>query len=195
MQDKELLHKLYWEDKKSLREIGEMYGVSAARVYKWCKRLGVETRDWTTKGLKFPDRKLSKEHKEKLRKWHTGRPLAPEHRKKVTEALLDIVKKRTPLVGTIRKSHGVYLKIKTAPGVWKYLHRHIVEQKIGRVLKKEEEVHHINFDSSDNNIDNLIVLSRKDHLLLHSQLEYIMKDLFKNGLVCFEKGKYKIKSS
>jgi len=43
-------------------------------------------------------------------------------------------------------------------------HRLIVEENIGRYLGKDELVHHINGIRDDNRIENLIILTRKNHL-------------------------------
>lgn len=42
-------------------------------------------------------------------------------------------------------------------------HRYVMEQHLGRKLEKWEHVHHINDDSLDNRIENLIVLSNSEH--------------------------------
>jgi hypothetical protein len=50
----------------------------------------------------------------------------------------------------------------------KYLeHRYIMEQHLGRKLAKNEEVHHLDGDKLNNDINNLIVLSKADHTKLH----------------------------
>lgn len=46
-------------------------------------------------------------------------------------------------------------------------HRLIVEQHIGRYLTKDEEVHHLNGDKLDNRIENLAILSKKEHRRIH----------------------------
>ena len=45
--------------------------------------------------------------------------------------------------------------------------RHIMENKIGRKLKTEEQVHHINGNTLDDRIDNLIIVNRVEHLKIH----------------------------
>lgn len=48
-------------------------------------------------------------------------------------------------------------------------HRKVMEDFLGRKLKTEECVHHINGDISNNCIENLQVLSVSDHTKLHSK--------------------------
>lgn len=48
------------------------------------------------------------------------------------------------------------------------LHRYIMEQHLGRKLERWEHVHHINDDSHDNRLENLVVVSNSDH----QKLEY-----------------------
>lgn len=50
-------------------------------------------------------------------------------------------------------------------------HRLIMEKFLGRILDREELVHHINMDTLDNNIENLMVISRGEHARLHHNLK------------------------
>jgi len=50
-------------------------------------------------------------------------------------------------------------------------HRIIAEKILGRILSYNEVVHHLNEDPKDNSVDNLWVMSRRDHARLHSFLE------------------------
>lgn len=54
--------------------------------------------------------------------------------------------------------------------IYAYEHRLLMEQKIGRFLNFNENVHHINHNSLDNRIENLRLISSYDHGKYHSDL-------------------------
>ena len=59
-----------------------------------------------------------------------------------------------------------------------YYHRHIASLKIGRWLEKEEFVHHVNEDRSDNRLENIEITTRSNHALIHqiNRFEKLNKD-------------------
>jgi len=59
-------------------------------------------------------------------------------------------------------------------------HRHIMCKKLGRILKSNEHVHHINGNTLDNRLENLVVVSCSEHMSIHNK-EKIMKINPKNG--------------
>lgn len=65
----------------------------------------------------------------------------------------------------------VMLKKDNYPGSQKsgYIpeHKYKMEQKIGRILKENELVHHINGDKTDNRLENLQLLTRSEHITEH----------------------------
>lgn len=70
--------------------------------------------------------------------------------------------------GGIQHSHSGYLAVSIGYGKNKYYHRVIVEQYIGRKLQSDEMVHHIDCNKNNNDIHNLVVLSKSDHTKVHS---------------------------
>ncbi len=40
------------------------------------------------------------------------------------------------------------------------IHRHMMEENLGRPLEKDEHVYHINADCKDNRIENLIIIKK-----------------------------------
>lgn len=46
-------------------------------------------------------------------------------------------------------------------------HRLIIENKLGRILKPNEIVHHINNNTLDNRLENLMLMSQSEHIKLH----------------------------
>ncbi len=62
-----------------------------------------------------------------------------------------------------------YWFIKQPDGSYKQKHIMVAEKMLGRTLEKDEVVHHINKNKKDNRPDNLVVLSRKEHIQIHKK--------------------------
>ena len=51
---------------------------------------------------------------------------------------------------------------------WVYMHMHMGSVKMGRWLDKDDHVHHVDKNRSNNNLDNLEVMTPSDHSKLHN---------------------------
>jgi hypothetical protein len=63
---------------------------------------------------------------------------------------------------------GGYVVLTLADGGRMYEHRFVMQQVLGRPLRDDEDVHHINHVRSDNRPENLqLMASKSEHTLLH----------------------------
>lgn len=65
-----------------------------------------------------------------------------------------------------------YIRIAIGNRRWKYEHRLVMEKIIGRPLTRNEDIHHINGDKSDNRIINLMFFPSKH---AHSKYHHFLK--------------------
>lgn len=76
-------------------------------------------------------------------------------------------KPRTRQEGDVfKRPSDKYYMIKT-DGKLMHYHRWLMEQKIGRKLSINEDVHHIDFDKFNNDINNLELLTHSEHMHKH----------------------------
>lgn len=75
----------------------------------------------------------------------------------------------------ITKSHNKHYVLIKIDGKWIPEHRYVMEQKIGRALKRHELVHHIDDDSLNNDIENLQIVTAGEHNAIHNPGRYKYK--------------------
>ena len=70
------------------------------------------------------------------------------------------------------------------------LHRHVVEMSLGRILDKNELVHHIDMDKENNNIENLdVIVGNKDHCLCHRSIQKCVRKIIDSGKLHYDREK------
>lgn len=88
-----------------------------------------------------------------------------------------------PVWSRIIKVAGGYRAIfcPSHPNAWPngyvYMHRLVLERKLGRLLTQDEIAHHDNEDKADNHPDNIILSTRSAHTVLHMSTGTTMADL------------------
>jgi hypothetical protein len=166
----DVIKKLYCEDGMQMRNIADQVGCSAATICYRLKKMGVQARSphdypatekqmvaWTENGKKHKGKTLSAETKAKMSASKKGR------RKRTDYEFGGHEKKRTD--GYIR----VYVPDHPNCSADGFVMKHIlvVERNIGRYLTKDECVHHINRIRDDNRLENLKLMTKKEHMSMH----------------------------
>lgn len=129
--EKEWLKKKYLKEEMSMAKIAKICGCNKRTICLWIKKHGIKTR-WSWKEerrLKFSRDLLGKNNPN----WNGGK--------------------------RILVSGHIMVTAKKHPNATKdgyvFLHRLVMEKHLGRHLTKEEVVHHIDGDKSNNNLENL----------------------------------------
>ena len=82
----------------------------------------------------------------------------------------------------LKKNRGYYISYK---GKQKKYSRVVMEEFLGRELSSNEIVHHINFDKLDDRIENLIIVTKAEHLNIHLNID-LMKLLLEKQIIYFD---------
>ncbi|HYF91547.1 MAG TPA: HNH endonuclease [Symbiobacteriaceae bacterium] len=147
---REVLTQMYWRDQQSTPSIGEALGVSTSAVRKWMKELGIPRRDGSSAQKVITI---------------TGR------RPKTTVLSQAGASNHNWKGGRIRHVKGYLLRHApehpNASGGYVLEHRLVAEEMLGRPLRPDEDVHHLDGDKANNSRDNLIVEDHGSHTRLH----------------------------
>ncbi len=68
-------------------------------------------------------------------------------------------------------------------------YKEIVEVYYRRRLTKEEEIHHINFNHTDNRIENLFIINSKEHITATRSASCLLTELIDKNIIVFDKEK------
>jgi len=70
-------------------------------------------------------------------------------------------------------------------------HRMVASEMLGRPLTKQDIIHHIDGDRTNNNEQNLFITNKRGHRLAHANLMQIGYELLKQGKIRFQEGIYR----
>jgi hypothetical protein len=107
--------------------------------------------------------------KQNLRLLYLGTKLSNTTKNKISQTMKGMNKgaKNPMWKGGIKRS-GKYIYLTIANGIYIGEHRYLMEKFLGRKLKSDEVVHHINYRRDDNRIENLVVMSKTAHSTFHN---------------------------
>lgn len=161
-----------YESGMKMREIADVYGCSPSAVFARLKAAGVETRDHT-------DYPITETQRSARRK--NGASMLGVKRTDETKARISKAKKKYrkrddyEFGGHEKKRSDGYVQVfvpdhphATSDG---FVMRHtlVMEREIGRLLNTDEVVHHINRIRDDNRIENLLLMTKREHNALHAR--------------------------
>lgn len=177
MIEKEILEKLYLEQELSMKEISKELGVAVGSVYNYIKKYGIKSRPSMTEKTK---KKISEANRGRVSP-RKGVHLSAETKKKISEAKKGKMLKPSKYGGHRKKRCDGYIVVykPSHPRATKdgFVLEHILvmEEKIGRIITRDEAVHHINHVRDDNRIENLQLMTFKEHAALHMRERWAKK--------------------
>ena len=168
--DEELIFELYINQKLSTTDIGKELEVS----YSTIRRLLLKNNLLRSRS----EGHLLAHHKMGLQSKGKKRIFTPLWKENMR--LASIKRWEKTAKGICLKPSGYY-EITRGMNKGRMLHDVIMELHIGRKLKPDEIVHHINEKRNDNEITNLHLLSKSEHCSLHAKKNYLKRKINKKG--------------
>lgn len=166
--DESVLRKKYIDEQKSIKTISKELGVSAGCVFNHMKKYGIEARDQKST-FNFRGKKHSEDVLEIISKTHKGKVLSDETKRKMSAS------KKVGGIGHKKKRSDGYIYVyfpdhpKSSKDGYIMEHILVIEALHGRHLNEDECVHHINHVRHDNRKENLKLMTKHDHMSMHSK--------------------------
>lgn len=175
--DKDYLQTEYWVKEKPMHQIAEENNVSLGTIFNYMKMYDIPSRKHLTDKAKS---RIS-DSKKGCPGARKGVKVSDETRRKMSIAKIGKYTVKSKYGGhtKIRSDGYRFVYVPTHPHATKegYVMEHILvmEEHIGRYLKKDEVVHHKNHNRIDNSINNLQLMTFKEHASLHMRERWEQK--------------------
>jgi hypothetical protein len=157
----------YLKGKLTAKQIGEKYGFDHRRLRVW-----------------FQDEGRLDEFVQMSRRNQrisTTRPMPVESRHKIVGFKCTAWNGGKKLDKIGKEVYGVYIFRPDHPAATKqgyvYEHRLVMENDLGRYLREDEIIHHVDLDPTNNKLNNLMVLDACEHGMLHVYLQHALVKL------------------
>lgn len=157
----------------TVAQMAKKHGCSAGKMYNVLLSLGCPF----TKKRRKP---FSEEERKARSIRSKGRKLSPEQRAAISERNSCNFNGLNGY-GHTKKHNGGYVLAYVPKHPHSHtdgyvmLHTVIMERNIGRYLSSDEVVHHKNRNRSDNRIENLQLMNKKDHMAMHMKERYAIR--------------------
>lgn len=166
--DENAIVKLYTEKHMAMKRIAKELNIAVGTVYNYLKRNRVKSR-------RIKDYEVTEKQKEAARKnglAHKGKILSEETKRKISEA------KKIHCAGHKKQRKDGYIcvyypdHINSTKDGYIMEHHLVMEKHIGRPIQKDEVVHHINSIRNDNRLENLQLMTQKEHASYHMSMRH-----------------------
>lgn len=180
--NRDALHTLYIVEHKPMHVIAKELNVAVGTVFNYLKKYNIQSR----KISDYPVSQKAIENGRRVGKMHKGKRLSDETKNKIALSHTGKFYNPSKYGGAIKKRSDGYISvyIPSHPLANKdgYVmeHRLVMEEHIGRFLQEDEVVHHKNHNRSDNRLENLQLMTFKEHMSFH------MKERYRKGVVIYE---------
>lgn len=159
---------------ETIAGVAEKFNIAPWKMYKMLKAAGCVFRD-TRQNLRIHP--MPPEAHQKMRVKLLGRKRSAKERKNISEAKKCHFNGLNGFGHTKKQNRGYILAYapdhpKAHADGYVMLHTIIMERHIGRYLFDDEVVHHRNHIRDDNRLENLALMTKKEHRLLHLNERY-----------------------
>ena len=185
MIEKQHLIKEYIDNQKSMNQIAKENHIAIGTVYNYIKKYNIKSRKHLTVSAR---KTISEKNKGRISPMK-GKKLSKETKEKISKAKKGKYKIITEFGGHKKQRKDGYISV-YVPNHKRankdgYIMEHILimEQHIGRCLKDDEVVHHKNKIRNDNRIENLQLMTFKEHASFHMKERYNLK---KKGMMTYQ---------